>query len=98
MKNVEANAGLQTMVDIIRNKPMDLKRAADYFGVCVKTIREWSKEGLETVQYGKKIYTTLENLQRFGVQRIPANQPRLTSLERSHQEATRILAEEHGIT
>lgn len=85
------------MVDIIRNRPLDLRKAAEWFDVSVKTIREWAKDGLETVRYGKKIYTTLESLQRFGEQRIPAKAPKMTDLERSHQEATRLLAQEHGI-
>ncbi len=86
------------MVDTIRNEPITIKEAAAIFKVCTRTIREWAKDGLETVQYGKKIYTTRENLQQFGRQRIPANNPPpLSALERSHQEATRILREEHGI-
>ncbi len=85
------------MVDIIRNKPMTLKDAASYFHVCTKTIREWEKDGLELVRYGKKLYTTLENLQKFGVQRVPANRTRLTNAEGNHAEAMRLLAEQHGI-
>lgn len=85
------------MVDIIRNKPMTLQKAAEYMEVSVKTIREWRKEGLETVRFGKKIlYTTLENLQRFGKQ-PESYRPQLSELERSHQEATRLLEEKLGI-
>ncbi len=91
------------MVDIIHNKPMPLKKAAEWMSCSIKTIREWAAKGsngrrLETLQCGKRIYTTLENLQKFGFQRGGAlnYSPDQSALERNHEEGMRILREEHG--
>ena len=87
------------MVDIIRNEPLTLKEAARWMKVSTKTIREWRDEGLEMVRVGRKLlYTTRENLQRFCKPQLPESyQPKMTDLEQSHREATRLLEQELGI-
>ena len=91
------------MVDIIHNKPMTLKAAAAWMSVSTKTIREWASKGshgrrLDTIQFGKQIYTTLDNLQRFGFQRGGelTYSPEQSALERNREEGMRILREDHG--
>lgn len=89
------------MIDLIHQKPVSLKAAAEYFGVSAKTVRCWSRgvggRRLDTVKVGGLLFTTMEAIQAFaapvGTERITTT---LTTLERNYREASRLLREEHG--
>ncbi len=65
------------MIDLTVEKPITMSAAAKHCGVTPWTAYQWVKQGLETIQLGKKKYTSLEALNRFG--------------QRGNEEATEIM-------
>lgn len=54
------------MVDLTREQPLKVEDVAALFGVCRRTVENWFDRGLERVQIGRSVYTSLEAIQRFG--------------------------------
>lgn len=53
------------MIDISRERPVSVKRAAAFMDVSQRTIERWFSMGLERTKLGGKVYTSRGALQRF---------------------------------
>jgi hypothetical protein len=53
------------MIDLINERPLSLQQVQSMFDVSRATAVGWLKNGLEHVRIGKRIYTSLEAIQRF---------------------------------
>jgi hypothetical protein len=53
------------MIDLINEKPLSLHQVQTMFDVSRPTVVGWMKRGLEHVRIGKRIYTSLEAIQRL---------------------------------
>src|SRR5262245_58029218 len=57
--------GESRMIEFAREQIISVKRLAEKPEVSPETIRRWFRQGLEKKKIGKKVYTSLEALDRF---------------------------------
>jgi hypothetical protein len=57
--------GSWTVVDFVREKPIDVDSAAELLKVNALTVRRWFKRGLDCCKLGGKVFTSLEAINRF---------------------------------
>ena len=60
------------MIDLRRERPMPLNKAARFCSVDRRTIERWISRGLESIKIGGRIYTSRAALQRFATGKRPA--------------------------
>ncbi len=53
------------MIDLTKERPLTVKKAAEFLCVHPHSVRRYFKQGLEHVIVGGRIYTTREAIQRF---------------------------------
>ena len=66
------------MIDLRRERPMPLSKAAKFCSVDRRTIERWIAKGLESIKIGGKVYTSRAALQRFATGTRPPSRYRST--------------------
>lgn len=56
------------MIDIRKERPLSIKRAAAVLDVDRRTIERWFQQGLDRIKLGGRVYTSREALFRFAAQ------------------------------
>ena len=53
------------MIDLTRERALSVKQVVKQFDVSRRTVENWFSNGLEKTRIGRRVYTSLQAIQRF---------------------------------